>query len=278
MPKSNVLENLSKERDRNLSVVRHISLAKSLKFKDLTVLAVMAMSAVMSMSVSANAQSPKQDAAQENQPQNVQTKSSTPISSGLQFNLPTNTANSNALGQNIEFPAIRLPNEVIGSSVFNLDVLDTACITGQGSCVAGGSRSDLGLTTLISTNPDKKLGISLRPRAALRVTDDGSSARVGGVVEFSSKRKSGSGLDNNTWYFFAGADAETVNYANGNAAELTRDGFTLQDRVFVGDAKAGLGYRVGGADLSLSYQRREATSDEFAYKEDAAALSFTWKR
>jgi len=216
--------------------------------------------------------------------QSSASQNTTPLSTGLQFNLPTNSSNSDILGQNLNFSAnslastLELPTDVIGSGVFNLDVLDTACITGQGSCVTGGSRSDLGLTTLIETNPESKLGLSLRPRANLRVTDDGSSARLGGVVEFSAKSKAGSGLDNNTWYFFAGADAEAVNYANTNTASVTRDGFTLQDRVFVGDAKAGLGYRVGGADLSLSYQRREATSDEFTYKEDAAALSFTWKR
>ncbi|MEP1231717.1 MAG: hypothetical protein ABJG88_13675 [Litorimonas sp.] len=218
--------------------------------------------------------------------ENVTNKSQTnqPISSGLQFNLPTSTGAADVLGQGLQLPSnsfnspISLPSELIGTSVFNLDVLDTACITGQGSCVTGGSRSDLGLTTLISTNPEKKLGLSLRPRAALRVTDDGSSARLGGVVEFSRKSKAGSDFDNNTWYFFAGADAETVNYSNIGVNDLTRDGFLLQDRIFVGDAKAGLGYRIGGADLSLSYLRRQATSDELTYKEDAAALSFTWKR
>lgn len=200
------------------------------------------------------------------------------ISQSLQFNLPTNTQDVGSLSQNLRLPSIDLPNEVVGSSVFNLDVLDTACITGQGSCITGAARSDLGLTTLFSTNPEKKLGLSLRPSAALRITDDGSSAQLGGVVEFSKKSKAGSSLDNNTWYFFAGADAETVNYSGTTASELTRNGFTLQDRIFVGDAKAGLGYRIGGADLSLSYLRRQATSDEFEYKEDAAALSFTWKR
>ncbi len=208
----------------------------------------------------------------------IASQSTTPLSTGLKFNLPTSTNNADILGQNLNLPVIDLPNDVIGSGVFNLDVLDTACITGQGSCVTAGSRSDLGLTTLISTDARKKLGISLRPRAALRVTDDGSSALVGGVLEFSKKTQSGSALDNNTWYFFAGADAESVNYSGSSVNEFTRDGFSLQDRVFVGDAKAGLGYRVGGADLSLSYLRRAATSDEFTYKEDAAALSFTWKR
>jgi len=59
---------------------------------------------------------------------------------------------------------------------------------------------------------------------------------------------------------------------------LTQGQFYLQDNIFVGDAQAGVGYRIGDADVSLSYMRREATSDDFNYSEDAAALSFTWKR
>ena len=266
-----------------MSDVGHKSLIKPLFNKGFMASALLATSFVLSVPSLAAAQEGK--SATES---TVSAQTSTPVSTGLQFNLPTNTSNSEILGENLNLPAtdlgvglgssLNLPAEAIGSSVFSLDVLDTACITGLGSCVTGGSRADLGLTTLISTSRESKLGLSLRPRAALRVTDDGSSARLGGVVEFSAKAHAGEGLDNNTWYFFAGADAESVNYTNNNASSLTRDGFTLQDRVFVGDAKAGLGYRVGGADLSLSYQRREATSDEFTYKEDAAALSFTWKR
>ena len=264
---------------KKLSGVEHISSTKSLKGnKDsLLYIAVLMAALCAPSSVYAQSSEPVETVAKKSQ-------SSTPISDGLQFNLPTPTVNSDILGQSLNFPAssigssFELPEEVIGSGVFNLDVLDTACITGQGSCVAGGPRSNLGLTTLISTNPEKKLGVSLRPRAALRVTDDGSSARLGGVVEFSRKSKAGTDFDNNTWYIFAGADAETVNYSNVGVTDLARDGFLLQDRIFVGDAKAGLGYRIGGADLSLSYLRRQATSDELTYKEDAAALSFTWKR
>lgn len=270
---------------KKLSGVGHISSSKSLKSNKASLLSMAVLMAAICAPSSVYAQSsfyaqssgPVETVAKKSQ-------SSTPISDGLQFNLPTPTVNSDILGQSLNFPAssigssFDLPEEVIGSGVFNLDVLDTACITGQGSCVAGGPRSNLGLTTLISTNPEKKLGVSLRPRAALRVTDDGSSARLGGVVEFSRKSKAGTGFDNNTWYIFAGADAETVNYSNVGVTDLARDGFLLQDRIFVGDAKAGLGYRIGGADLSLSYLRRQATSDELTYKEDAAALSFTWKR
>jgi len=259
--------------------VGHISRFKSLNFQRFVTCGLVAVSLLSPAVVSADEQAKTSASA----PQ-----AATELSPGLQFNLPTNTANADTLGQSLNLPALNLgtglgfsddlPADILGSGVFNLDVLDTACITGQGSCITSGLRSDYGLTTLFSTNPEKKLGISLRPRAALRVTDDGSSALVGGVVEFSKKSKSGAGLDNNTWYFFAGADAETVNYSNVGVNEFTRDGFSLRDRVFVGDAKAGLGYRIGGADLSVSYLRRQASSDEFDYKEDAAALSFTWKR
>ena len=61
-------------------------------------------------------------------------------------------------------------------------------------------------------------------------------------------------------------------------SRLTSGQFHLQDRIIVGDAQAGLGYRIGNADLSLSYLRREASGEDFSFNEDAAALSFTWKR
>ena len=213
--------------------------------------------------------------------------------SGFSDNFP-NTALSNAqFSNNItanrilndtlfradsDVTGLKLSDNILGSAVFNLDVLDTACITGQGSCLVGNSRKDYGLTTVFLTKPDKKFGLALRPRAALKVTNDGSSARLGGVFEFSKNRQSGSKFDNDRWYFFAGADAESVNYSPNGTPEFARDGFNLQNQFFIGDAKAGLGYRIGGADLSLSYKHREASSDAFNYSEDAAALSFTWKR
>jgi hypothetical protein len=35
---------------------------------------------------------------------------------------------------------------------------------------------------------------------------------------------------------------------------------------------------MGDTDVSLSYMRREASAEDFSFTEDAAALSFTWKR
>jgi len=46
---------------------------------------------------------------------------------------------------------------------------------------------------------------------------------------------------------------------------LTSGQFHLQDRIIVGDAQAGVGYRIGDADVSLSYMRREATAEDFRF-------------
>ena len=98
------------------------------------------------------------------------------------------------------------------------------------------------------------------------------------MVEIGEDLREGSDFKNNTWYVFAGADAEALTYSPNSMDRLTSGQFHLQDRIIVGDAQAGVGYRIGDADVSLSYMRREATAEDFRFSEDAAALSFTWKR
>jgi len=92
-------------------------------------------------------------------------------------------------------------------------------------------------------------------------------------------------LSSNTWYVFAGADAEALAYSPDRSTRGITSDFMLQDRIIIGDAQAGIGYRVGDADVSLGYFRREINSfndnpgsSGFSSTEDAAALSFTWKR
>jgi hypothetical protein len=84
---------------------------------------------------------------------------------------------------------------------------------------------------------------------------------------------------------FAGADAEAVTYSPTSVKRLTRGNLHYQDKVIVGDAQAGVGYRMGDADVSLGYFRREISSfgrevdsNGVSFTEDAAALSFTWRR
>ena len=207
---------------------------------------------------------------------NVETLNTAPSSNpteGLNFNLP---ASPNFTAQS--GPQIELPANAVGSTLFKLDISDPACATGTGNCLRRDSRLSLGLTDTFTTKSEKGLDLSLKPRASMSFDDGNSSAVVGAVIEIGEDLRKGSELQNNTWYFFAGADAEALTYSPNSVSRITSGQFHLQDRIIVGDAQAGLGYRIGDADVSLSYMRREATAEDFTYKEDAAALSFTWKR
>jgi hypothetical protein len=188
------------------------------------------------------------------------------------------TLNLGAESPNFALNIVDLPAESVGSTLFKLDLADTGCLIGGQGCLSRNETLDFGYAKAFTSRSQKGLDLSLTPRAALRFNDESSSAVVGAVVEIGEDLRKGSDLDNNTWYFFAGADAEALTYSPNSVGRLTSGQFHLQDRIIVGDAQAGLGYRIGDADVSLSYLRREATAEDFSFKEDAAALSFTWKR
>jgi len=192
---------------------------------------------------------------------------------GLSFNLPAGPDFTAQAG-----PRLELPLEAVGSPVFKLDLSSPSCASGTENCFRTSDRLDLGLTDTFRHRSENGLDLSLTPRASMRFNDEISSTAVGAVIEIGEDLREGSEFENNTWYFFAGADAEALTYSPNSVGRITSGEFHLQDRVIVGDAQAGLGYRIGDADVSLSYMRREASTEEFKYVEDAAALSFTWKR
>lgn len=203
--------------------------------------------------------------------------------SGISFNLQADSyrdlGNLDSFSAfDLNMPTIDLPIEAIGSTLFKLDVSDTDCLSGAGRCERQSERLSFGLSEYISAKKDDGIDFVLRPRASFRFDDDSSSAVVGAVVEIGEDLRRGSDMKTNTWYFFAGADAEALTYSPDGMRQLSSGRFHLQDRIIVGDAQAGLGYRIGDADVSLSYLRREANAEGFSYNEDAAALSFTWKR
>ncbi len=195
------------------------------------------------------------------------------LSEGLNFNLPSSSSFMSETG-----PLLELPTDVVGPTLFKLDITAPGCAAGSNSCVHRADRMDMGLTDTFRVRSGKGLDLSLTPRASMRFDDEFTSTAVGAVIEIGEDLRSGAGFENNTWYFFAGADAEALSYSPGAIRQITSGEFHLQDRILVGDAQAGLGYRIGDADVSLSYMRREASTEEFTFKEDAAALSFTWKR
>jgi hypothetical protein len=214
--------------------------------------------------------------AQDKPPADIETLKSSvnlPASEGLNFNLSGQTDFKLEGG-----PQLELPLETVGSTIFKLDLTSPDCVNGGEACTRRSDNLKLGLTDTFTRRSEKGLDLSLTPRASLRFNDEISSTAVGAVIEIGEDLREGSEFENNTWYFFAGADAEALTYSPNSVGRITTGQFHLQDRIIVGDAQAGLGYRIGDADVSLSYMRREASGEEYKFVEDAAALSFTWKR
>ena len=203
----------------------------------------------------------------------INNSKSATVTEGLNFNLPANPDFSTQSG-----PQLDLSLDAVGSTVFKLDLTSPGCANGGEGCVRRDDSLNLGLTDTFRRRSEKGLDMSLTPRASMRFNDEISSTAVGAVIEIGEDLREGSEFKSNTWYFFAGADAEALTYSPNSVGRITAGQFHLQDRIIVGDAQAGLGYRIGDADVSLSYMRREASTEEFKYVEDAAALSFTWKR
>jgi len=186
-----------------------------------------------------------------------------PISAtqGLNFNLSSGTAASGNSGQSLLSPSniASLPLSNGGANISGLNTTglfyapgnSVGCLAGEQACLSQPVKQlDLGFSKSIKKTKQGGLDVELVPSASVRFDEGEQSALVGAVVRIG----------------------------------ITSD-FYLQDRIIIGDAQAGIGYRIGDADLSLGYMRREVNSfnnspgtQGFSSVEDAAALSFTWKR
>lgn len=205
--------------------------------------------------------------------------------SPLQTSLDINSPDIVGLSPVLRGAIVDIPSESVGSRLFDLDITNLGCVSGEEGCLRRSDQLDLGYSKSLTTKLDGKLDIQLTPRASVSFNDESSSAVVGALVRIGDDLREDSDLKPNTWYMFAGADAEAVTYAPGSVRRIASGNFHLQDRIIVGDAQAGVGYRIGDADLSLGYFRREVTSfgreinsGGISFKEDAAALSFTWRK
>ncbi len=172
-------------------------------------------------------------------------------------------------------------------SLLNIDFTGSGCFTDDSACLSQElDFSEIGYSApkYVKLN-SKGLDLELTPSAAFRFDNDSSSAALGAYLRIGDDLRKSPDFTNNKWYFFAGADAEALTYRPNSTEGPVRGTFNLQDRIIVGDAQAGVGYRIGDADVSLSYMRRAVSglstkdiAEETAYKEDAATLSFTWRR
>ncbi len=167
----------------------------------------------------------------------------------------------------------------VNASVFKLDLGGQPCLGTYVECRANEIRRiDFGYAKNITKGKKNGFNLQLTPHGGLRVNDNEQSALVGALVRIGDNLREGSEMKSNTWYLFAGADAEAVTYTPNSVRRLTSGDFHLQDRIIIGDAQAGVGYRLGDADLALTYYMRQAKAENYSYDEDAAALSITWKR
>ena len=131
----------------------------------------------------------------------------------------------------------------------------------------------------VSRGEGEQLDVSVTPRAALSVGPDGSAAGAGAEVRV-GRYLAGSLQDYPSWYVFAGADRRALLYDPAQGMDLNRAVY-MTHREVIGDAQAGIAVRVGEADLSLAYVRRDyryvVGADKFRESEDFGAVTVNWR-
>ncbi len=172
-----------------------------------------------------------------------------------------------------------LPSDTT-SPLFKLDLSGSLCLDTAISCAHNDIRViELGYEKNFAKDAFSGIDLALTPRASVQYFDDSSSALVGALFKIGDNlHVSEDGQNKNTWFVFAGADAQTLSLATDGQLGEYEGQFALQDNLIVGDAQAGVTYRLGDADVSLTYLKRQARAENYKFEEDAAALSLTWRR
>ena len=225
----------------------------------------------------------KDDATANNNSWSVQTLTQRPAQFGLDLSVTATDAQNVEPGETVTGMAPVMRDAMFDvtedgtSPLFKLDLDRGLCLRTTEECGFNDTQQILGFSKNFAREGESGFGLALTPRANVKFDDESSSALVGALVKVGDNLKNGEGVDSNTWYFFAGADAQAVTFEPGSARRIYSGEFRFQDRIIVGDAQAGLAYRLGEADLSLTYLRRESRAEDYKYKEDAAALSLTWR-
>ena len=130
-----------------------------------------------------------------------------------------------------------------------------------------------------SRGEGEQLDVSVTPHAALSLDPDGSAAGAGAelrVGRYLARRLT----DYPSWYVFAGADRRALLYDPAQGMDFNRAVYMTRREV-TGDAQAGIAMRVGEADLSLAYVRRDyryvVGVDKFRESEDFGAVTVNWR-
>lgn len=204
------------------------------------------------------------------------------LSQTIENVLPYNADGVVTLGTGLRGSILDDQNQNMNNgSMFRLGLGEQLCLGPKDDCrMPRQNHIEMGFAKNITHGKQNGFNLQLTPRAGVRFNEDSKSALVGALVRIGDNlRDTSAHMKSNAWYLFAGADAEAVRYNQPSLGRQLNTGeFHLQNRFFVGDAQAGLGYRFGDADLALTYFKRQTNAENYRYDEDAAALSITWKR
>jgi hypothetical protein len=135
---------------------------------------------------------------------------------------------------------------------------------GRMSSAASGSGLDVGVT----------------PRAGLGMGSQGPALEAGATLKVGRYLRDDYG-SKPAWWFFAGADRQALLYNPRQGANLN-SAVAFSPYAMVGDAQAGIAMRMGPADLSVAYVRRETEfslpAQSWETVEDFAAFTLTMRR
>jgi hypothetical protein len=101
------------------------------------------------------------------------------------------------------------------------------------------------------------LEIEVSPRARFTAKPEGLGGGAGALVRF-GRNLSEPRRGEPRWYFFAGADAQTVTWQVGRGV-ASGDALRLEEKTMIGDAQVGVAMRVGRGDLAFGFVHREIT-------------------
>ncbi len=120
--------------------------------------------------------------------------------------------------------------------------------------------------------------VQVRPQASLTVRDDVSGAGAGAMVRFGRNLTEPRHPDETGgWYIFAGADAQALTWRLEPGMRFN-DAVRLEDRTLVGDAEAGIAFRVGPADIALAVVHRDIRYRDYSTDEQFAGVSVSMTR
>lgn len=121
------------------------------------------------------------------------------------------------------------------------------------------------------------LDVDVSPRANITVGNISSGAGAGALVRIGQNLvKEGRNPRSGQWFLFAGADAQAVTWRPDSSPLIADGGVAVQEMVMIGDAQAGIAWRLGKANLAVGFVHREFSWEGATIEEQFGGISISW--